>query len=74
VANIRFAVEPTLKPVSTVEGVLTHRVSDRRQRTASFPVLCSAARRQQLHSLARSLAECAMALGLGAGVYRGKSP
>ena len=71
--NIRFAVEPTLQPASTVRGVLTHRVSGKRQRSASFPVICSAVRRQLLHSLAGSLAECAMTLGLGAGVYRGSS-
>ena len=42
-----------------------------RERSASFPVVCSAVRRQLLHSLACSLAECAMTLGLGAGIYRG---
>jgi len=72
-AGIRFALEPTLEPASTLRGVLTHLVSGGR-RSASFPVSCSAVRRQLLHSLARSLAECAMVLGLGAGVYRGKSP
>ena len=71
VADIRFAVEPAREPASTASGVLTHRVSGRRQRSASFPVICSAVRRQLLHSLAGSLAECAMTLGLGAGVYRG---
>ncbi len=71
VAGIRFAVESTREPASTARGVLTHRASGRRQRSASFPVICSAVRRQLLHSLARSLAECAMTLGLGAGVYRG---
>jgi hypothetical protein len=74
VANIRFAVEPTPEAASTATGVLTHRISCRRQMSASFPVVCSAVRRQLLHSLAGSLAECAMILGLGAGVYRGKSP
>lgn len=70
VADIRFAVEPTREPASTARGVLTHRVSGRRERSASFPVICFAVRRQLLHSLAGSLAECAMTLGLGAGVYR----
>lgn len=40
-------------------------------RSASYPVSCSHVRRQLLHSLAGSLAECAMILGLGAGVYGG---
>jgi len=38
--------------------------------SAAFPVMCSGVRRQLLHSLAGSFAECAMTLGLGAGVYR----
>jgi len=71
VSDIRFAVEPTREQASTARGVLTHRVFGRRHRSASFPVICSAVRRQLLHSLAGSLAECAMTLGLGAGVYRG---
>ena len=62
---------PVRAPAATIRGVLTHRAAGGRQRSAWFPVVCSTARRQQLHSLARSLAECAMILGLGAGVYRG---
>ena len=62
---------PVRAPTSTTRGVLTHRAEGGRQRSAWFPVVCSTARRQQLHSLARSLAECAMILGLGASVYRG---
>ena len=51
-------------------GVLTYRPSDGRIAVASFPVACTSARRRLLHSLAGSLAECAMDLGLGTGVYR----
>jgi len=61
---------PAREATATVRGVLVYWASEGRQRSASFPVICSVVRRRLLHSLARSLAECAMALGLGAGVYR----
>lgn len=61
---------PGRETISTARGVLMYKVSEERERTASFPVVCSTVRRRVLHSLARSLAECAMTLGLGAGVYR----
>ena len=59
------------EPASMARGVLMYKTSEGRRRTASFPVVCSTVRRCLLHSLARSLSECAMTLGLGAGVYRG---
>jgi len=52
-------------------GVLVHTAANGGSKSASCPVVCSQARRQLLHSLAGSLAECAMTLGLGAGVYHG---
>ncbi len=61
---------PAREATATARGVLVYGASEGRQRSASFPVVCSAVRRRLLHSLARSLAECAMTLGLGAGVYR----
>lgn len=61
---------PAREAIATAMGVLMYGVSEERQRSASFPFVCSAVRRRLLHSLARSLAECAMTLGLGAGVYR----
>ena len=61
---------PARDASATARGVLTHRASEGRQKSASFPVVCSGARRLLQHSVARSLAECAMTLGLGAGVYR----
>ncbi|MCK4410319.1 MAG: hypothetical protein KAW67_09545, partial [Candidatus Eisenbacteria sp.] len=61
---------PACEPISTARGVLIYKTSEGRQRTASFPVVCFTVRRHLLHSLSRSLAECAMTLGLGAGVYR----
>ena len=64
---------PAREATATARGVLVYGASEGRQRSASFPVVCSAVRRLLLHSLARSLAECAMTLGLGAGVYRESS-
>ncbi len=69
--SVRAGCGPTREPASTARGVLMHGASGGRQRSAWFPVVCSRARRKLLHSLAGSLAECAMALGLGAGIYRG---
>jgi hypothetical protein len=52
-----------------LSGILEHRPVRGRRRTATFPVVHSAERRRFLLSVAGSLAECAMDLGLGAGVY-----
>lgn len=62
-----------LEATATARCVLVYWSSEGRERSASFPVVCSTVRRRLLHSLARSLAECAMTLGLGSGVYW-KSP
>lgn len=50
-------------------GTLVFRAPGGRDLVASFPVLPAGSRRRLLLSVAASLAECAMELGLGAGVY-----
>ncbi len=68
-ANLRFEVVRDTRPFS--QGVLVDTGEPGVERRASFPVLANASPRTRLHSLARSLSECAMALGLGAGIYEG---
>ena len=68
-ANLRFEVVRDTRPFS--RGVLVDTGEHGVERRASFPVLANAPARTRLHSLARSLSECAMALGLGAGIYEG---
>ena len=53
----------------TTSGILVCEPPHGLRRTATCPVVFSRRRRKFLHSLSGSLAECAMALGLGAGVY-----
>lgn len=57
-------------PSLAATGVLMYEPPLGPHLSAAFPVTCSGVRRLLLHSLAGSLAECAMTLGLGAGVYR----
>jgi hypothetical protein len=51
-------------------GVLTMTLPDGATRTVTRPLVATGRRRYLLLSLSTCLAECAMALGLGAGVYR----
>ena len=69
-ADLRFEVD-SIEPRGggTASGILVCQSSRGFQRTATYPVMFSRRRRKLLHSLCGSLAECAMALGLGAGVY-----
>jgi hypothetical protein len=53
-----------------VEGVLVVAGEGAARGSAAFPVEMSGPREERLLSLARSLAECAMQLGLGAAIYR----
>ncbi len=64
--DLRFAVVAD----GTVTGVLVVEFAGGRRRRADHPVLIAGERRRRLHSLAASLAECAMSLGLGTGIYR----
>jgi len=69
-ADLRFEVDSIeLHCGGTASGILVCESSRGFQRTATYPVMFSRRRRKLLHSLSGSLAECAMALGLGAGVY-----
>ena len=60
----------TRVPSLAATGVLMYEPLTGLHLSAAFPITCSGARRLLLHSLAGSLAECAMTLGLGVGVYR----
>jgi hypothetical protein len=62
--------EPFGAHPSTVVGVLMCGSLAGRCLSAAFPVDRTVAGRACLHSLAGSLAECAMSLGLGAGIFR----
>ncbi len=64
--DLRFAVVAD----GTVTGVLVVEFAGGRRRRADHPVLIAGERRRRLHSLAASIAECAMSLGLGTGIYR----
>lgn len=51
-----------------VTGVLVARLRSGGRRSASHPLSTRGTRREMLHSLSRCLAECAMALGVGAAI------
>ena len=69
-ADLRFEVDSIeAHGGGTASGILVCESSRGFQRTATYPVMFSRRRRKLLHSLSESLAECAMALGLGAGIY-----
>jgi hypothetical protein len=54
----------------SVVGVLMCGSQAERCLSAAFPINLTVAGRASLHSLAGSLSECAMSLGLGAGIFR----
>ena len=59
--------------VVRASGVLAQAVRGAARRVASHPVALAARRRDRLLALSSCLAECAMDLGLGVGVCRGRS-
>ena len=68
--GLRFELDTgETRGAGTGSGILVCESSRGTRQTARYPVMLSGERRKLLNSLSRSLAECAMALGLGAGVY-----
>jgi hypothetical protein len=60
-------------PTRRASGVLELETPSGTRARASCPVTMRASRRAALHSLAACLAECAMSLGVGTGIYRRSS-
>ncbi|MBM3307905.1 MAG: hypothetical protein FJY74_06235 [Candidatus Eisenbacteria bacterium] len=65
-ADPRGATQPR-----TASGILVVRSAGGAERRASSSIARPASRRAGLAALSACLAECAMSLGLGTGVYRG---
>lgn len=68
--GVSFTVIPVEEEARTATATLALTLPGGTTSAASHPLVVAATHRNVLNSLAGSFAECAMALGLGSGVYR----